>query len=405
MAKLAINGGRRAISQAMLNGIPRWPMLHENVPELLKQIYLSGRWSFNEVYEQRFSREFASHHSTQFGIFMVNGTVTLQCALKAVGVKEGDEVIVPALTWIATAMAGVYLGAKPIFVDIEPDTLCIDPKKVEKAITPKTKAIVPVHLYGSMADMEAIMDIANKHGIAVVEDCAHAHGGVWNGRGVGSIGDVGSFSFQQSKTLTSGEGGICITNDAELAERIFRLKHIGYDLRSQQGQAQSSPPMGLVCYNFRATEFQAAILLENLKYLQAETELRDRNANILRELLADVEGVEIQSRGRLADLQGYYTLVFLIDLKKFNNVSLDRLVEILRAEGLGVGKTYGPVYKHNLWSLPKSYYRIRNCKVCENVCDNVALCLGQSWLLGDEELMRAIADTFKKVLKSGKELV
>ncbi len=405
MPKLAINGGRRQISRTLLKAIPAWPITHENVPELLTKIYLSRKWSFNSLYEQKFSKAFARHHSSQYGIFMTNGTVTLQCALKALGIKEGDEVIVPALTWIATAMSAVYLGAKPVFVDIEPDTLCIDSEKIKKAITSKTKAIIPVHIYGSMADMEAITDIKDKYGISIVEDCAHAHGGRWAGKGLGSIGDVGSFSFQQSKTLTSGEGGICITNDNELAERIFRLKHIGYDLRSKQGQAQSASPEGLICHNFRATEFQAAILLEHLKYLKKETKLRDKNANILRKLLADVDGVKVQARGRLADLQGYYALTLLVDLKKFNNISLDRLKEILHAEGLPINKTYGPVYKHNLWSVPKNYYKMTNCEICENVCNNIALCLGQSWLLTDEKIMKAIANTFKKVLSARKELV
>ncbi len=130
----------------------------------------------------------------------------------------------------------------------------------------------------------------------------------------------------------------------------------------------------------------------------------DKRANILHELLADVEGVKIQSRGRLAELQGYYCLVFLIDGKKFNNVSLDRLIEVLRAEGLSVGRTYGVVYKHNLWSAPKSSYRVKGCKVAEHLCDNVAICLGHQWLMSDEELMKAIADTFKKVLGLRKEL-
>lgn len=399
MNQLAIEGGRRAISQNLVNEIPVWPVVWPETADKLKQLYLSRNWSFNGSYEQAFARRFAQYHSCSDGILMVNGTVTLQCALQTVGVSEGDEVIVPALAWMATAMAPVYLGATPVFVDIEPDTLCIDPKAVEKSITKKTKAIVPVHLYGSMADMEAVMDIAKKHGLTVIEDCAHAHGGMWNGRGVGSIGQIGSFSFQQSKTLTSGEGGACITNDADLAEKLYRLKHIGYGANSAQGAAQSSPPEGFICSNFRATEFQALILLDGLEHLAEQTRKRDENAKYLADLLRDVPGVKVQSRGRLADVQGYYALVLLFDPGKFNGVGLDRLLEILGAEGLGIGKTYGPVYKHTLWNVPSSRFRIADgCPVCENTCDHAATTIGQTWLLAERPVIEAIAETIKKVV-------
>ena len=313
--------------------------------------------------------------------------------------KPGDEVIVPALTWMATAMAVVYAGATPVFVDIEPDTLCLDPEKMKRAITPKTKAVIPVHIYGSMADLEAIGEIAAARGLKVVEDCAHAHGGIWDGRGVGSIGDVGSFSFQQSKTLTGGEGGICLTNDAGLAEILFRLKHIGYDLGSKQGQAASPPPEGLICYNYRGTEFSSAVLLDNLKYLEAETELRAANAMALEAALAEVDGVTVQKRGRLADLQGYYMMTFLVDTGRLKHADLAEFRQALAAEGLAVGATYGPVYRHSLWTAPESLYRVEDCSVCEEACSRRALCLGHKWLLTDAEVMQAVAGTFAKVMR------
>jgi L-glutamine:2-deoxy-scyllo-inosose/3-amino-2,3-dideoxy-scyllo-inosose aminotransferase len=403
--KLAIHGGTRTISQSILNRLPAWPPVFPEVPDGLKQVYNSRRWSFNESIEQRFCTAFAQHHSAGFGVFMVNGTVTLECALAALGVGSGDEVIIPALTWMATAMSAVYLGAKPVFVDIEPDTMCLDPVKLKAAITKKTKAIIPVHLYGSMADMEAILDIANKHGIPVIEDCAHAHGGMWAGRGVGSLGAVGSFSFQQSKTLSSGEGGMCITSNGDLAAKMYRLKHIGYDFMSGQGKAASSPPEGLVCHNYRGTEFQAVILLESLKHLQEQTELRDANAKYLGKLIGDIPGIEIQARGRLADLQGYYIMFFLFDLAKWNNISLNRLMEIFGAEGLGLMGTYGPVYSHALWNIPASGYRKADaCSTCETLCKERAAGLFHNWLLADKETIEAVAGTIRKVWKNRKEL-
>jgi L-glutamine:2-deoxy-scyllo-inosose/3-amino-2,3-dideoxy-scyllo-inosose aminotransferase len=403
--KLAIQGGTKAMSQAILDRLPAWPPVYPEVPEMLAKVYNSRKWSFNQTYEQQLCKEFSAYQGAKLGVYMVNGTATLETALAALGVGKGDEVIVPSLTWLATAMAAVYVGATPVFVDIEPDTMCMDPEKVKAAITPKTKAIIPVHLYGSMADLDAILDIAKKHNLVVIEDCAHAHGGEWNGRGVGSWGNVGSFSFQESKTLCSGEGGMCITNDEELAAKMYRLKHIGYDFMSAKGKAGSPPPVGLICHNYRGTEFESVVLLGGLKRLREQTELRDANVKYLGELIADIPGIKLQKRGRKANLQGYYALGIHFDLAQFNNVSLGRFCEILQAEGLGVYGTYGPVYRHMLWSLPESMYRKADaCKTCDEVCNSYAV-LMHHWLLADKETMKAIADTLRKVWQHRSELV
>lgn len=194
--QLALTGGP-ALSETPLKQ-PAWPPVDERTAEKLKELYLSRQWSFHSPAEQEFTAEFAAYHDAEYGIFMANGTVTLQCALAALGAGKGDEVIVPALTWMATAMAAYYLGATPVFVDVEPSTLCLDPGKLEEAITPRTRAAIPVHLYGSMADMERILAICKRNDVHVVEDCAHVQGGGWNGRGVGSWGKVGSFSLQHA---------------------------------------------------------------------------------------------------------------------------------------------------------------------------------------------------------------
>ena len=401
-AELAIDGGRPAISRLLRERVPKWPLVSEQTGELLKQVYLSGEWSFNGKYEQQFCHEFARYHGAEYGVFMANGTVTLECILAALGVGAGDEVVVPALTWIATAMAVLYVGATPVFVDIESDTLCMDPEQLQKAITSRTKAIIPVHLYGSLANMDEIMALGNRYGIAVVEDAAHAHGAIRDGRGIGSIGRAGSFSFQQSKTLACGEAGICVTNDAGIAERLYRLKHIGYEAKMSQGKAQSGLPKGLLCHNYRATEFQALVLLENLKELRNQTELRERNARYLSDLLSDIEGVKIQARGVKADLQSFYTFVFFAELPGVRRVPLERLVEVLNAEGLGAHLTYGPVYTHALWNVAKHMYRFANggCPVCEYVTRELAICIPQNWLLGDKELIDAIAGAIRKVVSN-----
>jgi len=403
--KLALHGGKRSIPQSILDRIPLWPPVFPNVPRLFNQVYRSRQWSFGGKNELAFAQAFAEYHTAEHGVFMVNGTVTLECALQALGVGPGDEVIIPALTWMATAMAVVYRGAVPVFVDIEPDTMCIDPAKVKKAVTKKNKAIIPVHLYGSMADMDAIMDLANQKGLAVIEDCAHAHGGVWAGKGVGSIGHIGSFSFQQSKTLTSGEGGACITNDEGLASKLHRLKHIGYDRQSAQGKASSGPPEGLICRNYRGTEFHALILLESLKHLRKQTEKRDANAKRLARLIRDIPGIKLQARGRRADLQGYYGLFFRFDPASFGGVELGRLIEVFSAEGLSLGKTYDPVYRHTLWNVPASMYRKADpCRTCEFICYQSALGLSHTWLLADEKTIDAVSETLHKVWRHRSEL-
>jgi len=369
MANLAVLGGKRIVPENEPLYVEPWPPRSEETAERLKEVYLSGAWSFNSPMEQEFEQAFAAYHGAAYGIFMANGTTTLECSLAALGVGPGDEVIVPVLTWMATAMAARYVGAMPVFVDIEPTTLCMDPVKMEQAITPRTKAIIPVHAYGSTADLEKILAIAGKHGIPVIEDCAHMHGGFWNGRGVGSWGAVGSFSFQQSKTMSSGEGGICITNDKDLAEKIYALKHIGYARGLKQGQGIKAPD-GLICHNYRATAFQALILLDQLKDLRKRIETYGKNARLLTEMIKDIPGVRIQEPGRLANPQGYYTFQFIFDGEQFDGISKDTINEACVAEGVFIGNgTHGPVYRHKLFNLPESEYRIDggSCPVCETI--------------------------------------
>ncbi len=397
---LAIEGGSKAVSDEVKKALKPWPPVFPETAERLKAIYLSRSWSFNGPVEQEFSKAFAAYCGARHGIFMVNGTVTLESALHALGVGPGDEVIVPGNTWLATAMAAVYLGAVPVFVDVEPDTLCLDPAQVLKAINRKTKAIIAVHIFGSMADMDKLMAISRKTGIPVIEDCAHAHGGVWKGKGVGSIGQVGSYSFQQSKTLSSGEGGICVTQDEELAEKLFRIKHIGYSAGQKQGQAATGPAPGLVCHNYRGLEFNAAILLDALKHLKAQTVLRDRNARYFTELIRDVPGIRVQARGRKADLQGYYMFVLLVDPAALKDgVTVKEVSAALNAEGMGCGVGgYGPVYRHMLWNVPKGKFRIHSNKVVEESSCNRMLNLSHTWLLSDKALMKDMAHAVRKVM-------
>jgi len=394
--KLVLLGGT-PVTSAMR--VPGWPPVSEATAQRLADVYRSGKWSFNGEMEQAFSREFAAYHDAAYGVFMANGTVTLECALAAFGIGPGDEVIVPALTWLATAMAVVYLGATPVFVDIEPATLCLDPVKTEAAVTPRTRAVIPVHLYGSTSDLDAILAIAARHDLIVIEDCAHAQGGCWNGKGLGSYGHVGSFSFQQSKTLASGEGGMCITNSAEIADRLFRLKHIGYGPGVRQGHAKDTPPPGLVCRNYRGLEFQAVILRDQLQTLRQRITTYNASATKLERLLADVPGLRVQAQGRLAGPQSYYGFAVIFDTPPLVDVPLDLIVEAAAAEGLVLEPSYGSVWKHMLWNLPDNAYRIAEggCPVSDSIGTGHCALFLHWWLDNDDETLGQIADVFARL--------
>ena len=403
-AKLALLGGKAIHTEPW--AAPAWPPVSDTTAERLKEVYYSRKWSFNGPVEQEFAQAFADYHGAKHGIFMANGTVTLQCALGALDISPGDEVIVPALTWIATAMAVRYLGALPVFVDIDPETLCLDPEKVREAITAKTKAIIPVHLYGSMADIDALLAIAKESNLAVIEDCAHMQGGKWNGRGAGSWGDVGSFSFQESKTVSSGEGGICLTNDDRLADRLYRQKHIGYAAGTTQGKAAQGPPPGLCCHNFRGTEFQAVILMDQLNGLETLIDRYSANAAKIEQRLSGVPGVRVQARGRKASPQGYYSLVFIFDEEPLADVPLQYISEAIAAEGLGLAPTYGPVYRHLLFNLSPEQYRIHgeSCPVAETTGTTRSLCLAHQHLMSDDKIIDTIGNIIAKVAENAEEL-
>ncbi len=399
MATLAIDGGDKTFQEPpVLNSVLR---TYPETAALLNEIYFSKNWSFYGRYENEFTEKFATYQTAKHGVFMANGTVTLECALQALDVGCGDEVIVPAYTWIATGMAPLYVGATPVIVDVEPDTLCMDPAAFEAAITPRTKAVIPVHLFGSMADMEKIMEIARKHGIKVIEDCAHAHGGFWNGQGAGSIGDIGSFSFQQSKLMTAGEGGFCTTNDPELFDRLGRLKHIGYQQGSKQGKSTNPPPEGLLCHNYRSTEFQAAILLGQLEHLKNNTALREKNALYFQSLLEKIPGLTYQKPGRLTTVQSYYIFVFMIRNGALKaGRTRDDVTKALAAEGApGIGPIWGkPIFEHPLWNIPKNQYRLESSRVAQNFIDNQELALNASWLMGNTENLNLLAEALTKVM-------
>ncbi len=252
------------------------------VLECLKDNWISSGGKFLGKFEQGF----AHYSSQQYGVAVCNGTVALHLALAALDVGKGDEVIMPTLTIASTAFAAIYCGAKPVFVDVEPDTWNIDPAKIEAKITRRTKVIIPVHMYGHPCDMDAINRIARKYRLTVVEDAAEAHGAQYHGRMAGSLGKLACFSFYSNKLVTCGEGGMIVTSDKKIAEKCQRLKNLGF-LKERRFFHKE------IGFNYRMTNIQAAIGVAQLENAPALLNRRRANAQMYSQLLSSIKGLTL----------------------------------------------------------------------------------------------------------------
>jgi L-glutamine:2-deoxy-scyllo-inosose/3-amino-2,3-dideoxy-scyllo-inosose aminotransferase len=288
----------------------------------------------------RFAKAWAAFNRSKFCALLTNGTHTLQVALETLGIGPGDEVIVPGLTWQATASAVCDVNAVPILVDVDPETLCIDPAKVEEAITPRTRAIIPVHLYHRMADMDRLLKIARKHRLHVVEDCAHTHGSQWDGRGAGTLGDFGSYSFQRSKLITGGEGGCLLIQNEEYYWKVVSQARCG---REYGGVKVHSG-------NYRMTSFQAAVLLGQLAAFRRNAPRIDRNGLALDRAVAAAPGVRPLRRSPHITRQCGYAFAFLYDKEAFGGLDAALFRKALSAElGIGFGSTYTPLHHSDVY--------------------------------------------------------
>jgi dTDP-4-amino-4,6-dideoxygalactose transaminase len=337
MATLALTGGKPLSDKGYKI---TWPIVGQADIKAATRVAASGAWWRYDGQEvAKFEQEFAAYHNARFALAVSNGTVAIEIALKACGIEPGDEVIVPAVTFIASASAVLMARAVPVFADIIEETCQIDPADVERKITPRTRAIVVVHYGGYPVDMDAILKLARKHGLRVIEDCAHAQGSEWKDRRVGALGDIGTFSFQQSKSLTCGEGGAVVTDSEQLYNNAYAYHHIGRTLNSEKYQHTIVGP------NYRITEFQGAILRTQLRKLQPQILKRMDNAALLTELLDGVPGLEPLKRDKRISQRGYYFHVLRFDSARFG-VSRDKFLAAMAAEGAPLGKGYNmPVYQ------------------------------------------------------------
>lgn len=322
---LALDGG----TPVRTKPFPRWPIYGEQEERLLLEVLHSGQWG--ELQGNKtlaFQERFADYQGARFGICVPNGTLALELALRALGVGPGDEVITSPYTFIATANAVLALGATPVFADIDLDTYNLDAVRVAALVTERTKALLPVHIGGRPADMDALTAIAERHGLLILEDACQAWGSEWRGRRVGAIGAAGAFSFQSSKNISAGEGGIIVTNADALAERLWSLHNVGR-VRGRPWYYHE-----VLGWNLRMTEWQAAVLLAQLERLDSQTEIRERNARYLIQALGEVPGLRPLQDDPSVTRNSRHLFITQYDAAAFGGHSRDEFLAALQAEGI-----------------------------------------------------------------------
>src|ERR1700694_5705548 len=412
MGKLAITGGKPIRKKRF----DPWPIFTDKERQALKDVLENHNWGgqpFPGKHADRFAKRFAKLHTAKYGQAVNTGTVAIQAALKAIDIKPGDEVIVPAYTWEGTVGPVLLVNAVPVFVDVDPDTYCLDAKLVEQAITPKTKAFLPVHLGMRFADLDVLVPLAAKHGIKIIEDCAHAHGGMWRGKGAGSIGDLGAFSFQSSKLITSGEGGAVITNNLEYFERV--QSYINTGRRSVTDKFHHR----IIGFNYRLGEFQAAVLNPQLERLPEQAKTRQANMEYFESRLRNTRGLGLlRPEPRITRLAPYgYVLKYFAE--QVNGIPRAAFVAALQLEGIPCdGLFYEPVYKSSLFPVnpadfpalswgrekPLDLRSIYSCPEAQKAAYHEAVWFMHQMFLGSEKDVDAIAEAIFKVLENIEEL-
>lgn len=313
----------------------------QNIIEVVKSGWISSIGKFIGEFEQKF----ASYCGQKYGVATSNGTVALHLALKALGVEEGDEVIVPTLTFVATANAVTYCNAKPVFVDSHPDYWCIDPEEIEEKITRRTKAIIPVHLYGHPCDMKPIMDISKVHNLYVIEDAAEAHGAEYRGKKVGSFGDISCFSFYGNKIITTGEGGMCLTDNEELAERMRFL-------RDQAMNPNKRYWHDAIGFNYRMTNLQAAVGVAQLEKLDGFIE---RKRQIAYWYAEELKGLQEKGLIKLHPEMPWAKCVYWMYSVLVENENRDNLMKKLEERGIGTRPFFYPMHVLPPYQTKKRY--------------------------------------------------
>jgi len=423
MGKLAVSGGV-PVRDISAQPWPSWPLWDDVEKESLLEVLNSGVWAYNGPKEMAFCHSWAEYCGTKYALAVSNGTVAIQLALEALDIGYGDEVIVPGCTWQATAAAVIDINAVPVMVDIEPDTWCIDPAAFEAAITDKTRAVVPVHLYGNISDMDAVLEVAKRHDLAVIEDCAHQHGSEWKGKKIGSLGDIGTFSMQLSKVLSAGEGGALTTSQFELWEKLDALRNCGRrpEINSDdidKGAGQYGLEGDLIqSGNYRLTDFQAAILLGGLSRLPSQNKVREDNAKYLNSELNWIPGIVPMKQDSRTTRQAYFNIAFRYHQAEFGSLPIDKFRIALAAElGCEVEPCYQPLNDCTLYRPhTKKRYRINQehweainpsrfyLPVCQKVFNEESVVLHHRVLMGTKADIDQIVKAINKIKSHQEEL-
>ncbi|NEE04642.1 DegT/DnrJ/EryC1/StrS family aminotransferase [Phytoactinopolyspora halotolerans] len=400
-AELAIDGGRPVRTEPF----PAWPVSGDEEARALAAVLASGRWgSTSGEAVREFERAFADYQQAEHCVAVCNGTLGLTAALKALGVGIGDEVVMPAYTFIGSATAALMIGAVPVFADVDAGTHLLDPAAAEAAITERTAAIMPVHLAGQPCDMDAFADLGRRRGLAVIEDAAQAHGAEWRGRRVGALGDAGMFSFQTSKNMTSGEGGAVVANAADVGRRLYAQANVG---RVPDGGWYQHEQ---IAFNLRLTEFQGAILREQLRRHPEQTRRRTAVWQLLTELLADVPGIEVPHIDERVTAHGRHLFTFRV-AGLGGAERKTRFVRALAAEGIPVSGGYVGLHRneairneiHTITTTLGRPQPISELPATEHVVAE-AMWLSPQTLLGTAADAEDIATAIRKVLKHSEEL-
>ncbi len=417
MGKLAIAGGTPSVAEPL--DTP-WPVHDERDQSALADVLTSRAWTRSKAqgaasWVWRFEDAFAAFQDARHGVAVATGSSGLEVALKAVGVEPGDEVIMPAATWITVATAVIAVGAVPVFVDIEPGTYNIDARKVASAITPKTRAVMCVHNGGLPANLDALRTLAETHSIALVGDCAHAHGSQWRGRGVGALEDVGVFSFQGSKVLPLGEGGMALTDRDDLQARLFGYQHVNGIV------GRAKPERSLPATNLRMSEWVGALGLVGLQRLPEQIANREANARYLMQGLAEIPGVTSLAWDPRVTRWSFYIWHWRYTPSEFEGIHRDTVLAALKAEGVpaSTGQT-APLYRHPALTemdcgragFPfnaqvygrQMDYAAFSCPETERIAATEALAFSHTLFLGPRRRMDVILDAVRKIRENVAEL-
>ncbi|MEA2062896.1 MAG: DegT/DnrJ/EryC1/StrS family aminotransferase [Gemmatimonadota bacterium] len=414
MTKLAIKGG----SPVRTEPFPAWPIWDGAEIEAVREVIESGKWGMaqgNRV--KQLQERFAAYQDAAYGIAATSGSTALRAALIAAGLKPGDEVIVPAYTFVASATVVLEINAVPVFADIEPDTCVLDLESVEEMITGRTRAIMPVHLAGIPVDMDALNSLAAKHGIVVIEDACQGWGSQYKGRKVGALGLAGAFSFQSSKHITAGEGGLLTTNDEGFAETCASIVNCG---RSAGGPWHAHERLG---GNYRLSEMQAAVILAQLGRYDKLLARRQESWRYLAERLSAIEGIRPLVWPDYVTACSCHFFTMRYDPEAFGGLPKAGFIKALNAEGIkpAHGGYYQPIYKQQLLleknvgpydEITRHKFRGKvidyadfNCPVTERICATEAVWLLQTLLLADREGLDHIVAAVEKIQQNYTDLL